>query len=83
TFYVPARKSSLQKPGYAEMIERIPGLKDELAQLDYMSFEPKSEEWFNGRKVLGEGLEKVMRGQMSAKAALDEAAAKVEKELKK
>ncbi len=83
TFYVPARKSSLQKPGYAEMIERIPGLKDELAQLDYMSFEPKSEEWFNGRKVLGEGLEKVMRGQMSAKAALDEAAAEVEKELKK
>ncbi len=82
TSYVPARRSSQQEQQYAKMIDEIPGLDDQLAQLEYMSFEPRSEEWFNGRKILAQALEKTMRGQMSAKDALDEAAALVEKELK-
>jgi len=83
TFYVPARKSSLEQPEYRELLARIPGLADELVQLDYMSFEPKSEEWFNGRKTLDDALEKIMRGEAKAQAALDEAAAELQKELTK
>lgn len=83
TSYVPCRRSSLQVSEYAEMIKEIPGLADQLAQLTYMSFEPKSEQWFEGRKTLGEALERIMRGEKSAKAALDEAAAEVEKGLSK
>ncbi|UCG43990.1 MAG: ABC transporter substrate-binding protein [candidate division WOR-3 bacterium] len=83
TSYVPARRSSLQYPEYARMIEEISGLKDQLAQLEYMSFEPRSEQWSNGRKILTAALEKIMRGRMSAKEALDEAAALVEKELRR
>ncbi len=83
TSYVPCRRSSLQVPEYVATIADIPGLADGLAQLEYMSFEPKSEEWFNGRKVLGEALEKIMRGQAGAQAALDEAAVLVQKELSK
>lgn len=83
TAYVPARRSSLAVPAYAAMIESIPGLADELAQLEWMSFEPRSEAWFAGRRILGEALEKIMRGEKSAKAALDEAALAVERELAK
>jgi ABC-type glycerol-3-phosphate transport system substrate-binding protein len=83
TSYVPARRSSQQDPEYARMIEKIPGLKDQLAQLEYMSFEPRSEQWFNGRKILTQALEKIMRGRMSTKDALDEAASLVEKELRR
>ena len=83
TSYCPARRSSLDVPEYAALIAERPGLADQLAQLEYMSFEPKSEEWFNGRKILGEALEKIMRGQAGAQAALDEAAALVQKELNK
>jgi sn-glycerol 3-phosphate transport system substrate-binding protein len=83
TSYVPSRRSAARVPEYAQMIADIPGLAGALEQLEYMSFEPKSEEWFNGRKVLGEALEKIMRGQAGAQAALDEAAALVQKELSK
>ncbi len=83
TSYVPARRSSMDVPEYARMIAETPGLADELAQLEYMSFEPKSEEWFNGRRILGEGLERIMRGEASARQALDEAAALVAKEFHK
>jgi len=81
TSYVPCRKSSLEVPGYAARIAEIPGLDEALAQLEHMSFEPKTEEWFNGRKILGEALERVMRGEQPARAALDQAAAEVDKEL--
>lgn len=83
TFYVPARRSSLGVPVYAQAIKETPGLAAALGQLDYMSFEPKSEVWFGGRKTLGDALEKVMRGESGAKAALDEAAADVAREMKK
>lgn len=82
TSYVPCRKSSLRVPEYAKMIQEIPGLAEQLAQLDYLSFEPKSEQWFEGRKILGEALERIMRGEKSAREALDAAAAEVEKGLR-
>jgi ABC-type glycerol-3-phosphate transport system substrate-binding protein len=81
TSYVPARRSALGQSEYVRMLNGVPGLRDALVQLEHMSFEPKTEEWFNGRKLLGEALEKIMRGQSSVKAALDEAAAQVDREL--
>ena len=83
TFYVPARRSSLDVPEYAQVIKDTPGLAAALGQLDYMSFEPKSEVWFSGRRTLDDALERVMRGEAGAKAALDAAAADVEREMKK
>jgi ABC-type glycerol-3-phosphate transport system substrate-binding protein len=83
TSYVPARRSSLAVSEYAEFVRSVPGLGSALAQLEYMSFEPRSEVWFGGRKTLGDALEKVMRGETGAKAALDAAAAEVEREMKK
>jgi multiple sugar transport system substrate-binding protein len=82
TFYVPARKSSLKAAGYAKLVAETPGLAAALAQLDYMSFEPRSEAWFKGRRTLSEALERVMRGEASAQQALDAAAVEVEKEMK-
>ena len=81
TFYVPVRKSSLQVPSYERLLTETPGLRQVLAQLEYLTFEPKSEVWFRGRRVLGDALEKVIRGQASAQQALDEAAAIIEKEM--
>jgi len=83
TFYVPARRSSLEEPAYKELMAKIPGLTDELAQLEYMSFEPKNEAWFNGRKNLDDALERIMRGDRAAQPALDEAAKVLQKELSK
>ena len=83
TFYVPARRSSLAVPSYARLVKETPGLAAALSQLDYMSFEPKSDAWFAGRRILDDALEKVMRGEASAQKALDEAAAAVDKEMNK
>jgi ABC-type glycerol-3-phosphate transport system substrate-binding protein len=82
TFYVPSRKSSIAEPGYAKLVAETPGLAAGLAQLDYMSFEPRSEAWFKGRRTLGDALERVMRGESSAEQALGAAAAEIEKEMK-
>ncbi|MEO0086372.1 MAG: hypothetical protein ABIK37_07055, partial [candidate division WOR-3 bacterium] len=67
-------------PEYREFVGQVPGLDRALAQLDYVSFEPRTEAWFAGRRLLGEALERVMRGAASPEVALDEAAALVEKE---
>jgi ABC-type glycerol-3-phosphate transport system substrate-binding protein len=83
TCYVPARRSALGLAAYQQFAATVPGLASALAQLDYVSFEPKTESWFSGRRVLGEALEKVMRGTAPAKQALDEAAQAVEKEMSK
>lgn len=81
TAYVPCRRSSLELPEYREFVGQVPGLDQALAQLDYVSFEPRTEAWFSGRRLLGEALERVMRGAAPAQQALDEAAQAVEKEM--
>jgi ABC-type glycerol-3-phosphate transport system substrate-binding protein len=83
TSYVPARRSSLAVADYARFVAGVPGLTDALGQLDYMSFEPRSEVWFKGRRILGEALEKVMRGEEPAQQALDAAAVEVQREMQK
>ncbi len=83
TAYVPCRRSAQERPEYREFVGQVPGLDRALAQLDYVSFEPRTEAWFAGRRLLGEALEKVMRGAASPEVALDEAAVLVEKEMKR
>ncbi|MGQ9677745.1 MAG: ABC transporter substrate-binding protein [bacterium] len=83
TFYVPVRKSALNLPEYQKLIEDTPGLQAALKQLDYLRFEPRNEAWFAGRRILGDALEKIIRAGVDPKKVLDDAAAEVEKELKK
>jgi len=83
TFYCPIRRSCLQEPVMQNLLREIKGLNETLTQLDYATFEPRGEEWFAGRRYLGEALEAAMRLMQTPKKALDEAAKRLEKELKK
>ena len=82
TFYTPIRRSSLQESDMLKLLNEVKGLNEALAQLDYATFEPRGEEWFAGRRYLGEALESAMRLKQTPKQALDEAAKRLEKELK-
>ncbi len=82
TFYCPIRKSSLNEPEMQSLIKKIKGLEETLRQLDYAYFEPRGEEWFAGRRYLGEGLEQALRLKLSPKRALDEVARRFEMSLR-
>lgn len=82
TFYVPVCKKALQEPEYLKLLQEVKGLKEAIDQLEYAYFEPRGEEWFAGRKYLGEAMESAMRLKTKPKKALDEAASKIEKEWK-
>lgn len=81
TFYCPIRKSALKEPAMQNLMKEIKGLQETLAQLDYAYFEPRGEEWFAGRRYLGEALESALRLKQSPKQALNELAKRLEKEL--
>ncbi len=83
TFYVPVRRSALEVPEYQELLQKTPGLGEALKQLDYVHFEPKTEAWFAGRRILGEALEKIIRAGVDPQTALNQATVAVEKELKR
>lgn len=83
TFYVPVCRSALTQSEYAQVLNETKGLQEAIKQLDYAYFEPRGEEWFAGRKYLGEAMEQAMRLKTSPKKALDEAALKIEKEWQK
>jgi len=78
THYVPIQKSALTDPRMQEHFSKTPGLKEAYGQLQNAVFEPRSEAWFEGRKILIEdGLESPTLGKKSAKEALDFAAQKL------
>ena len=78
THYVPIQKSALADPRMQEHFSKTPGLKEAYGQLQNAVFEPRSEAWFEGRKILIEdGLEPPTLGKKSAKEALDFAAQKL------
>ncbi len=83
TFYVPVRRSAMAIPEYQKLIKEIPGFNSALRQIDYLAFEPKSEAWFVGRRVLGDAIEKIIRAGVPVQTALDEAATELSKELSK
>lgn len=83
TFYVPVCKKALEEGTYVKLLNDVKGLRDAIDQLNYATFEPRGEEWFAGRRYLGEAMEQAMRLKQTPKEALDEAANKIEKEWKR
>ncbi len=83
TFYVPVCRSALDQPTYQKVLNEVKGLRAAIDQLNYAYFEPRGEEWFAGRKYLGEAMEEALRLKTDPKRALDNAALKIEKEWKK
>ncbi|MFO7674746.1 MAG: ABC transporter substrate-binding protein [bacterium] len=78
TWYLPVRRSCLDDARIVERLERTPGLRDALAQVDHAVFEPRGLKWLAGRKALVEELEQAMLGAKSPQQALDDAAARYE-----
>lgn len=82
TFYVPVCRQALNEPSYAKLLSEVKGLRQAIEQLNYAQFEPRGEEWFAGRRYLGEAMEEAMRLKTSPQDALNNAAKKLEKEWK-
>jgi len=82
TSYVPIRRSALESPVLKAEFERVPGLEAIMRQMDYAHVQPKSAEWFAGRRQLEEeAVEPVMRGKMSVKKGLDAVAKELNRQL--
>ncbi len=74
TYYMPVRRSALQDERMQKRFAELPGLKGIYEQLDYATVEPQIEAWYLARKYLSEHvLEKVIRGQLTPKQALENA----------
>ncbi|MFO7896009.1 MAG: ABC transporter substrate-binding protein [Candidatus Cloacimonadales bacterium] len=79
TYYMPVRRSALQEPGLKERLAANPEIASVYDQLNYSTFEPQISEWYETRKYLEEQvIEKVVRGILEPKEALDNAAETVE-----
>jgi multiple sugar transport system substrate-binding protein len=75
TFYVPSCRSALSIPEYAALLDSVHDLRACVNQMNSAVFEPKSRAWFEGRKIMDSGLEPALRGNMSPRQSLTEAAA--------
>jgi multiple sugar transport system substrate-binding protein len=81
TYYLPVRESALDAPQMQANYVQFPGYKEAAAQVKIAEFEPRTNEWFNGRRYLEDALEMALRGEMTPEEALDEAAEKYNSEL--
>ena len=82
TSYVPIRRSALDLDMMKAEFDRIPGLESVMRQIEYAVPQPKSAEWYAGRRQLQEeAIETTMRGKMPAKVGLDAVAEKLNREL--
>ncbi|MEO0082930.1 MAG: ABC transporter substrate-binding protein [candidate division WOR-3 bacterium] len=78
TYYVPIQKSAIEDVRMQAHFAQTPGLKEAYLQMQNAVFEPRSEVWFEGRKILIEdGLETVTLGKKTPKQALDFACEKI------
>jgi multiple sugar transport system substrate-binding protein len=83
TYYMPVRRSSLEEPLLRKRLLSNPEIASVYKQLEYATFDPQISEWFETRKYLEEQvIEKVLRGTVEPKEALDRAAAMIEKKIK-
>jgi multiple sugar transport system substrate-binding protein len=80
--YLPARVSSLDEPALVEKMERFPGLRAVLDQLNYAVFEPQITAWYDGREFLSESVEIVLYGRMTPEEALARAAELADAEMR-
>lgn len=82
TSYVPIRRSALELDLMKSEFERVPGLEAVMRQMDFAVAQPKSAEWFAGRRQLEEeAVEPIMRGKMSVKEGLNAVAEKLNRQL--
>ena len=83
TYYMPVRKSAFQEKAIQERLTTNPEMAAVYDQLNFATYEPQISEWFETRKYLEEHvIEKVIRGKLTPKQALDNAAKMLEKKLK-
>jgi multiple sugar transport system substrate-binding protein len=84
TSYVPIRRSALESEAMKAEFAKVPGLEAVMRQMDHAMAQPKSAEWFAGRRQLEEeAVEPVMRGKIGVKEALDKTAGQLNEELAK
>jgi len=83
TYYMPVRKSAFKEESLKKILEYNPEIASVYDQLNYSTFEPPIKQWYKTRKNLKEKvIEKVLRGSIEPKKALDQVAANLEKEIK-
>lgn len=83
TYYMPVRRSSLEEPLLRKRLLSNPEIASVYKQLEYATFDPQISEWFETRKYLEEQvIEKVLRGTVEPKEALNKAAAMIEKKIR-
>jgi len=83
TGYVPIRKSILESPEIKKLFEEKPQYKAGFEQLEIASTYPHFWEMGMMDSLFRKAIEKVELGEATPKEALDEAAAELEKEMKK
>jgi len=82
TAYVPVRRSALELPAMSGWFEELPGLRETMLQMEHGRLEPRIQEWFAGRRLLGElALEPVLRGHETPELGLKKAARHFDAEL--
>jgi len=82
TYYMPVRKSAFQEDVLKERLKSNPEIASVYDQLNYATFEPQISEWFETRKYIEEHvIEKVIRGILTPKEALDNAAEMISKKI--
>jgi len=82
TGYAPVRMSAMESEVMASRFEEIEGLREVYEQLEFASYEPRSAEWYAGRKYLEEiGVESALRKHVTPAEALADAARNVNAEL--
>jgi multiple sugar transport system substrate-binding protein len=82
TSYVPIRRSALELELMQAEFRKVPGLEAVMRQMEYAVPQPKSAEWYVGRRQLQEeAIETTMRGKKDAKEALDAVAEELNRQL--
>lgn len=82
TSYMPVRKSAMQSEIIVDFLKKNPQYQGIYEQLENAVFEPQSPAWFKARPELKSSLEKALRGDITAREAVNEAAEKFAKLIK-
>ncbi|MDD2717856.1 MAG: extracellular solute-binding protein, partial [Candidatus Wallbacteria bacterium] len=81
TSYVPVRRSALETPLMRDAFAGDPRLKAPISQLEYSDYEPRMPEWYNGRQILEQTLDKALTEKGDSMTYLNEANEKINLEL--
>lgn len=76
TSYMPVRRSAMESAAVTEFLAKYPHYQGIYAQLENAVYEPQTPAWFKARPELKGFLERAMRGDHTAREAVDGAAKK-------